>query len=172
MKNINLKVKENLKAGVSKIKKHKKRIIKVVIGAAVVLVVGLGSLGGYKYYHAKSNVNFSQDQLKEVALSRVPGGEVVKVEQELNFRRGVFEYDFKIKDSNNMLREVRLDSEYGTIVQGRHGKCMIKGERGMMNGKGDMMQGKENMMKDKNHMQPNKEHMGQGQNGYNRGMDK
>lgn len=108
MKNIFLKAKEFFK-------KYKKRIITVMIVSMLAIIIIAASVGGVVYSHAKSNIKYSQEQLEKIALGKVPG-EVLKVEKELNFEGAVFEYEFKIKDKDNMLQIVKLDSQYGVIL--------------------------------------------------------
>ncbi|KRU28934.1 hypothetical protein VT91_21300 [Clostridium sporogenes] len=50
-------------------------------------------------------------------------GEVLKVEKELNFENAIFEYELKIKD--NVLQEVKLDSQYGVILGINNGNYII-----------------------------------------------
>lgn len=109
MINILLKVKEFLR-------NYKKKII-TVIGISILTITIISGVGlGLIYSHAKSNIKYSQDQLQEIALGKVPG-EVVNVEKELNFEGAAFQYEFKIKDKENMLQEVKVDSQYGAILR-------------------------------------------------------
>lgn len=95
--------------------KYKKIIIKVIIISFVTIIIIIGGLTAFAYSKAQSNINYSQDQLQEIALGKVPG-EVVGVDKELDFKHAAFEYEFKIKDKENMLQEVKLDSKYGVIL--------------------------------------------------------
>lgn len=108
MMSILVKAKEFLKT-------NKKKIIGIIVGAMITLIVVIGGVGGVQYSHAKSNIKYNEDQLQKIALAKVPG-EVLKVDKKLNFKDGVFEYRFKIKDKYNMLQTVKLDSQYGVIL--------------------------------------------------------
>lgn len=109
MINIFLKLKEFCKT-------HKKRLITGTVVGLLTIIIIVVAVGGVVYSHAKSNIKYSQEQLQKIALSKVPG-EVLKVEKELNFEHAVFEYEFKIKDKDNMLQQVKLDSQYGVILR-------------------------------------------------------
>lgn len=107
MKNILIKVNEVLN-------KYKKKIIVVGITMTVAITL-LGTIGGYYAYgKIKSNIKYTQEQCEKIALSRVPG-EVVKVKKELD--DGALEYEFKIKDKNNMLQEVNVNATLGAITE-------------------------------------------------------
>ncbi|WP_238882622.1 PepSY domain-containing protein [Clostridium sp. YIM B02551] len=109
MKNIFIKVKEFCR-------NHKKRIIKIISSSiAAVIIVG-GTAAGVVYSKAKGNLKYTQEQLQKIALGKIPG-EVVKVEKELNFEEAVYEYEFSIKDKENMLQKVKLDSQSGAILR-------------------------------------------------------
>ena len=91
--------------------KTKKTIIKVV-SIFSASVIGLCALGGVVLYNiVKSNINYTKQQAKEIALSQVPG-QVVYVTKDIDLG---LEYDIKIKDKNNIIREVTVDSKYGAI---------------------------------------------------------
>lgn len=97
------------------INKNKKKLI---IGTSifVVSVCLLGLTGvAFVYNKAKSNINYSIEQAKEIALKTIEG-EVLKVNKKLELEDFSFEYEFKIKDSNNILREVTVDSNLGVIT--------------------------------------------------------
>lgn len=104
---------------------YKKRIITAIsIGIITVIIVG-GAAAGMVYSKAKGNLKYSQEQLQQIALGKVPG-EVIKVEKELNFEEAVYEYEFRIKDKENMLQIVKLDSQSGVILRVNNEKS--KGE--------------------------------------------
>ena len=105
----------NIEKVVEGLKKNKKRIIK---GFSVfgVVIIGLGITGSIAIYNmAKANINYTEEQAKEIALKLVPG-EVVRIRKDLDLEYCTFEYEIKIKDSNNMLREVNVDSNLGVIT--------------------------------------------------------
>lgn len=114
IKNILLQVKEFCV-------KYKKKIIAAIgIGVLAVAIIS-GTVFGIVYSKASSNTKYNQDQLQEIALQKVPG-EVVDVQKELNFRNQSFIYEFKIKDKDNTLKEVKVDSKYGTLANFNNGK--------------------------------------------------
>ena len=98
------------------INKNKKKLI---IGTSmfVVGVVGLGAAGiTFVYNKAKSNTNYTIEQAQVIALEAVEG-EVIKVNKKLEMENLSFEYEFKIKDTNNILREVTVDATLGVITE-------------------------------------------------------
>ena len=98
-----------------KIKKNKRKLIKR--GSILVAVVaGIGIAGFTAVYSiAKSNINYTVEEAKEIALQSVQG-EVLKVNKKLDLDNFSFEYEFKIKDKNNMLMEATVDSSLGVIT--------------------------------------------------------
>lgn len=109
MKNIFIQVKEFCKT-------YKKRIITVISISLLTMMIVVGAVGGIVYSRAKANIKYSQEQLQQIALAKVPG-EVLKVEKEINFEEAIFEYEFRIKDKDNMLQIVKLDSQDGVILK-------------------------------------------------------
>jgi len=95
-------------------KKHKKKIIVTISTCVVLVIVVAGVAYGVSYSNANANIKYSQEEMEKVALAKVPG-EVVDTEKELNFREAIYEYEFKIKDKNNTLQEVTVNSKYGTL---------------------------------------------------------
>lgn len=98
-----------------KINRNKKKLIrKISILIASVAIIGVtGVIAVYSI--AKSNINYTVDEAKEIALQTVEG-EVLGVKKKLELDMLGFEYEFKIKDSNNMLMEVTVDSNLGAII--------------------------------------------------------
>lgn len=70
---------------------------------------------GAAYAYVKSNENYSQSQLEKVALKQIPG-EVVGVKKDLDDDNMSVVYEFKIKDKNNIIKEVEVDSVTGEVV--------------------------------------------------------
>lgn len=100
---------------IERVKKNKKRIVKCILISGVI-IVGLGVAGTTVLYNiAKANINYTEEQAKEIALKLVPG-EVIKIRKDLDLDDCTFEYDIKIKDTNNMLREVNVDASLGVIT--------------------------------------------------------
>ena len=86
-----------------------------IIDVVTVDEIGLCALGGVVLYNiVKSNINYTEQQAKEIALSQVPG-QVVYVTKDIDLDHLGLEYDIKIKDKNNIIREVTVDSKYGAI---------------------------------------------------------
>lgn len=105
-----------LEMGRETIKKNKKKIVKKF---SILLVLGIVicSAGVIAVYNiAKSNVNYTVEEAKAIALQAVQG-EVLKVKKSLELDNFSFEYEFKIKDSNNILMEVNVDSNFGVITE-------------------------------------------------------
>jgi len=94
--------------------KLKKKIIKV--GSIFsVAIIGLCIVAGIALYNiVKSNINYTVEQAKDIALEQVPG-QVVSVRKDLDLERFTLEYDVRIKDENNIIREVTVDSKFGAV---------------------------------------------------------
>lgn len=67
------------------------------------------------YSIVKSNINYTVDEAKVIALQAVQG-DILKVRKSLELDNLSFEYKFKIKNSNNILIEVNVDSNLGVIT--------------------------------------------------------
>ena len=67
------------------------------------------------YSIAKSNINYTVEEAKVMALQAVQG-EIVKINKRLDLDNFSFEYKFKVRDTNNMLMEVNVDSKLGVIT--------------------------------------------------------
>ena len=87
---------------------------KIISGISILGVgaIGLGIVGTIFLYN---NINYTEEQAKEIALKLVPG-EVVKIRKDLELENLTFEYVIGIKDGNNMLREVTVDASLGVIT--------------------------------------------------------
>ncbi|MBU3220274.1 PepSY domain-containing protein [Clostridium algidicarnis] len=131
MKNIFVQLKEFFKT-------YKKRIITVISISLLAVVIVAGISGMVVYSKLKANLKYSQEDLQKIALVKVPG-EVIKVEKELNIEEAVYEYKFKIKDKENMLQIVKLDSESGAILKVHNQKD--KGENKNRDGKNNNQHG-------------------------------
>ena len=94
--------------------KLKKKIIKYV-SIFSVGIVGLSVVGGLAIFGiVKSNVKYTEQQAKDIALKQIPG-KVVYVRKDLDLERFTLEYDVTIMDQNNILREITIDSKYGAV---------------------------------------------------------
>ncbi len=110
-------------------KTYKKRIlISISIGLLAFIIVA-GIIGGVVHSKANANMKYSQDKLQQIALGKVPG-EVIEVDKKLNFREAVYEYKFKIKDKENMLQTVKVDSKNGVILKVNNEKSMKENKEG------------------------------------------
>ncbi|KOF57201.1 hypothetical protein AGR56_12070 [Clostridium sp. DMHC 10] len=128
MKNIFVNIKEFCKT-------YKKRIITVSSISLLTVIIVVGAVGGIVYSKAKGNIKYSQEQLQQIALGKVPG-QVLKVEKELNFEEATFEYKFNIKDKENMLQIVKLDSQNGVILRINNESSVKGNKEGHGNDKG------------------------------------
>ena len=86
-------------------------ILAVVIGGCVLGV----ATGIFIYTKAKNNINYTIDEAQNIALQTIEG-EVISVKKNLEVDTLSYEYEFKIKDSRNMLVEVTVDSKLGVIT--------------------------------------------------------
>lgn len=99
----------------TKIKESKRKIIKGSL-ILVSLTAAIGIAGAVSLYNiTKSNINYTVEQAQEIALLSVPG-EVVRVHKDYDLDNLSYEYEFKIKDANNRLVEVTVDSNIGAIT--------------------------------------------------------
>lgn len=99
-------IKETIK---DKKRKIKKFVLTVVIGGVVIVGV---SVAGFVAY-VKSNINYTREEAQQVALTSI-NGQVVN--SRTNIDDGSLRYEFTIKDGNNRLYEVEVDSRYGAIT--------------------------------------------------------
>ena len=82
-----------------KIKTNKRKIIKrASIGVAIIAGLGIAAFTTV-YSIAKSNINYTVDEAKVIALQAVQG-DILKVRKSLELDNLSFEYKFKIKNSN------------------------------------------------------------------------
>ncbi|MDO7204744.1 PepSY domain-containing protein [Paraclostridium bifermentans] len=69
----------------------------------------------YNYNEIKSKSKYSEEELKNIALKKVQG-EVIGVDKEIDDDSMSIVYEFKIKDKNNIIKEVEVDSVSGKVV--------------------------------------------------------
>ncbi|WP_433772668.1 PepSY domain-containing protein [Bacillus wiedmannii] len=99
--------------------KHKKKIIISVIS---ILLIGTAIVGGYYgmgYNYAKKNENYTEKQVREIALAHT-NGEIINVKKEFeleddNFTQSKFEYEVEIKAPENLLNTLKVSARTGTI---------------------------------------------------------
>lgn len=92
------------------------KIKKVIIGLVVLVIAG----GAGLYFVAQSNVNYSQAELQEIALQQIPG-EVTDVKTELEIEDLAIEYNFYIRDEENIMREITVSTKTGAITHIENG---------------------------------------------------
>ena len=98
-----------------KIKTNKRKIIKrASIGVAIIAGLGIAAFTTV-YSIAKSNINYTVEEAKAIVLQSVPG-EIVRVNKRLDLDTFSFDYEFKIKDKNNMLIKADVNSSLGVIT--------------------------------------------------------
>lgn len=106
---------EGVEKGMKVLKEKKGKIKKFAILTLTGSIVLAGIGAGTAFAYVKSNTKYSQDKLKEIALDKIPG-EVVGVKKDIDEDSMSLTYEFKIKDKNNMLQEIELDSKTGAII--------------------------------------------------------
>ena len=95
------------------IKRNKKKMVKRI---SILLVLGVAVCGiGAITVYSIANINYTVDEAKVIALQAVQG-DILKVRKSLELDNLSFEYKFKIKNSNNILIEVNVDSNLGVIT--------------------------------------------------------
>ena len=103
-------MKDVLNNMVEMVQSNKGKIKKIIIIGMVLLILGSGIAVG-----SVSNINYTEKQLKEVAIKAMPG-QVINVKKELEFEDAIFEYTFQIKDSENIMQEITVSSKSGAII--------------------------------------------------------
>ena len=101
------------------VKENKKKIIGSFIA---IVVLGIAIVGGYigmGYYYANKNDNYTEAQIKEIALDQIDG-EVLSVQKEFDLEderitRSEYEYDVEIKTSENLLKTITVKGRTGTV---------------------------------------------------------
>ncbi|MGG0252854.1 PepSY domain-containing protein [Bacillus toyonensis] len=99
--------------------KHKK---KIMISVIATLVIGIAIVGGYfgkGYNYAKKNDNYTEKQVREIALAQT-NGEIIHVKKEFeleddNLTQSQFEYEVEIKTPDNLLNVLKVSARTGTI---------------------------------------------------------
>lgn len=98
------------------INKKRKILIRGVLGFIIGGCILVGAAGTFIYSKAKNNINYTVEEAQDIALKAI-SGEVLKVKKNLEIENLSFEYEFKIKDSKNILKEVTVDSKLGVIIE-------------------------------------------------------
>lgn len=86
----------------------------IIIGVSVIgllIVLGVGGI----FAIIKVNINYTKKECRNIALGYVQG-EIVIEEADIDFERFTIDYKFKIKDKNNLLREIEINSKTGAII--------------------------------------------------------
>ena len=89
-------------------KKSKKKII-ASLDLVIIVIVALYAVTVW------NNINYSVNQLQEIALERIPG-EIEDVKRELEIEDAAIEYTFYIRDNENMIREITVSTKSGGIT--------------------------------------------------------
>ena len=106
-------LKDNSKKIYEILKNNSKKLKNTCIVISVVAGTGVARLGACYYSYVKSNINYTQKQAEEIALSLINGG-ILRTEKE--FDDGILEYKFEIMDDNNIVHEVTINSKTGGIT--------------------------------------------------------
>jgi uncharacterized membrane protein YkoI len=98
---------------------NKKKIIGGFIAIVVLGIVVVGGYVGMGYYYANKNDNYTEKEIKEIALKQIDG-EVISVQKEFNLEddrisRSEYEYDVEIKTPENLLKTITVKGRTGTI---------------------------------------------------------
>ena len=115
---------EKMNSFIQKLAVSKKKIILTVVVIAVLFAAGIGGYVGIAYNYAKKNDNYTEAQIKEIALSYIDG-EVISVQKDFEIEddrlsHSEFEYEVEIKTDQNTLQEVVVHSRTGTIELDDH----------------------------------------------------
>ena len=102
-----------------KLMKYKKKIIITIATIAVLAIATVGGYFGMVYNYALKNDNYTEAEIKEIALEQVEG-EVVSLHKELDIEdarlsQSEFEYEVEIKTPQNRLQEVTVHSRTGIV---------------------------------------------------------
>ena len=95
--------------------KKRKFLIRSIVGVVVGGCILGAATGTFIYRKAKNNINYTIEEAQDIVLKAI-SGEVIRVKKNLEVESLSFEYEFKIKDSKNILREVTVDSKLGVIT--------------------------------------------------------
>ncbi|WP_294157322.1 PepSY domain-containing protein [uncultured Clostridium sp.] len=90
-------------------KKIKNTVIKFL--SAGILISGIGAAGYFMY--VKSNINYTEVQAEEIALTVINGG-IIKKEKEID--DGILEYKYKIITPDNLIYKVTVSAKTGTVI--------------------------------------------------------
>ena len=103
---------------IDSIKKYKKRIIVSLVTIVVIAAAAVGGYVGAGYYYAKKNVNYSEEEAKEIALADT-AGEIISIHKEFELEDRItqseYEYEIEIKTDQNRLAEMTISARTGII---------------------------------------------------------
>lgn len=108
-------MKDILNKIIETVKSNKQKIKKTIIIIFSIAIIGSGIAAGSLYTYAKSNTNYSENQMKEIAIKKIPG-EVINIKKEFEIEDATFEYTFFIKNKENILQEITISSKSGAIT--------------------------------------------------------
>ena len=104
---------EKINLIVKTIKEEKRKIKKIAVKLMVITGVVAGIIAVAFYGYVKSNINYTRSEAEKIALTSI-NGQIVG--SRIDLEDGILEYEFKIKDGNNRLYEVKVNSKYGAIT--------------------------------------------------------
>lgn len=90
-----------------------------IITIAILSIVSVSGYIGTAYYYANQNDNYSEEEIKQLALEQVEG-EVISIHKEFDIEddrlsQSQFEYEVEIKTPQNTLQEVTIHSRTGIV---------------------------------------------------------
>lgn len=89
----------------------KRRVKKIMVGGLVLTIIGSTGLVAY----VNSNINYSKTDLANIAIDEI-GGKIVATRMGIEDETLSLKYEFEIKDENNKLNEIELDTRTGAII--------------------------------------------------------
>ncbi|MGM9929265.1 MAG: PepSY domain-containing protein [Bacillus sp. (in: firmicutes)] len=98
----------------------KKKVIITAIVTIVLILIGFGTYYGMGYKYALDNEKYSQDEIENLALEQSLGGEILRVEKELeisdeSLSLSEFVYEVEIKTAQNRAMEMTISSRTGVV---------------------------------------------------------
>ena len=102
-----------------KLMNNKKKIIAALVTIAALAIALVGGYVGTAYYYATQNDNYSEEEIKQLALEQVDG-EIMSIHKEFDMEddrlsQSEFEYEIEIKTPQNRLQEVTIHSRTGVV---------------------------------------------------------
>ncbi len=103
----------------NRLAENKKKILGSFIAIVVLGIIVIGGYVGMGYYYANQNDNYTEAQIKEIALEQIDG-EVISVNKDFELEddrlsRSEYEYEVEIKTSENLLKTITVKGRTGTV---------------------------------------------------------